>query len=102
MYLIDVGAPTIGQRYTYSVLFPLVTYGAPEGARTPNPLIRSAKFTQSGHDYLTFACSGYRAEDTSGTRRLELMESPMDKIHVTRQRGAGGGRAGGIHRRAYV
>jgi hypothetical protein len=41
MYLIDVGAPPTGQRYTYSVVFSLVRYGAPEGTRTPNLLIRS-------------------------------------------------------------
>jgi hypothetical protein len=52
MYLIDVGAPTTGQRYTYSVVFSLVKYGAPEGTRTPNLLICSRK--QAHHQYVQF------------------------------------------------
>ncbi len=48
MYLIDVGGSRSGLALLYPVLFPLVTYGAPEGNRTPNLLIRSAKFTHSG------------------------------------------------------
>jgi hypothetical protein len=41
MYQIDVGAAATGRPDTYSVLFPLVRYGAPEEIRTPNLLIRS-------------------------------------------------------------
>jgi hypothetical protein len=52
MYLIDVGAATRSCPYICSVLFLLVRYGAPEGTRTPNLLIRSAKFTHSGGYYL--------------------------------------------------
>jgi hypothetical protein len=54
MYVIDVGTDTMSRPWTCSVLFPLVKHGAPEEIRTLNLLIRSAKFTQSGHDYLAF------------------------------------------------
>ena len=30
------------------------------------------------------------------------MDSPMDKIHETRQRGVGGGRSGDVHPREYM
>jgi len=54
MYLIEVGAATTSCPYLDSAPFPLVTYGAPEGNRTPNLLVRSAKFTHSGKYYLGF------------------------------------------------
>ncbi len=54
MYKMDVGAADTSCPYCRSVVFPLVRYGAPEEIRTPNLLIRSAKFTQSGEHYLAF------------------------------------------------
>ena len=45
MYQTDVGTATTSRPDTYTALFPLVRYSAPEEIRTPNLLIRSAKFT---------------------------------------------------------
>ena len=46
MYQMDVGAAHMSYPYYRSVLFHLVRHGAPEEIRTPNLLIRSAKFTR--------------------------------------------------------
>ena len=54
MYQMDVEAADTSCPYHRSVVFPLVKYGAPEEIRTPNLLIRSAKFTHSGKDYVGF------------------------------------------------
>lgn len=45
MYQMDVEAASTSRNYCRSVVFSLVRYGAPGEARTPNLLIRSAKFT---------------------------------------------------------
>jgi hypothetical protein len=45
MYQMDVEQHLQAHNYRRSVVFALVRYGAPGETRTPNLLIRSAKFT---------------------------------------------------------
>jgi hypothetical protein len=73
-----------GQASSYSIFsnrFTLMRSGAPPGTRTPNPLIKSAKFTHSGSTTWDFTCPGSAAEASKAPIGPGLMDSSMDKIH---------------------
>jgi hypothetical protein len=46
-------------------------------------LIRSAKFTNRSSTTWHFACRSYAAEALTVSGELELMDSPMDKVHTS-------------------
>ena len=64
-----------GQASSYSIFsnrFTLMRSGAPPGTRTPNPLIKSVKFTHSGTYYLGFYLLWFRRRGIKGTHRTRV------------------------------
>ncbi len=79
MYQMDIEAGFTSPKHCRSVAFSLVKYGAPEGTRTPNLLIRRSSPNRSSTAW-HFACCGCAAEVGAVLAGLGLMDSPMDKV----------------------